>query len=405
MSALQSIDSVNVSGKSVLIRADLNVPIVDGEVTDRTRLERFAESVRSLVNRGAKVVVMSHLGRPKAADESLSLRRVSYALADCVQMPVAFIEDCVGLIAEKKLRSLPFGSVALLENLRFHPEEEINDRFFALRLSKLGDIYVNDAFSCAHRAHASNHAITEFLPSYAGPSLLEEVGALESALENPRRPVGALVGGAKISSKIAVLEKLVSKMDTVIVVGGMANTFLLAEGHDVGQSLCEPSEVDRAKQIMRLAREVNCNLILPTDGLASTEYKANADFTEVDVAAIPHNTMVLDAGPATTASINKAIDQLSTLLWNGPLGAFEIPPFDRGTQAVAIHVAALTATGKLLSVAGGGDTVAALNATGVADKFTYLSTAGGAFLEWLEGKELPGIAILRQKQTSMEVAI
>lgn len=397
MSALPSILDVNVSGKTILVRADLNVPLHDHKVGDRTRLERFSSTLMILTSRGAKVAVLSHLGRPKGPDRNLSLQVVAYELPHILGQPVSFIEDCVGQVTELRLRSLPHSSVAVLENLRFHREEEKNDRNFALRLSVLGDIYVNDAFSCAHRAHASTHAITEFLPSYAGPSLLEEVRALESALEAPRRPVGALVGGSKVSTKIAVLETLLAKMDVLVILGGMANTFLHAQGVNVGRSLCEPGEAWTALRILETAKAVGCRIILPVDGVASSEYAANAAHRIVANDAIPAQSMVLDAGPATVAEVNEAIDGLSTLLWNGPAGAFELKPFDAGTNAIARHVAMRTREGRLLSVAGGGDTVAALSNAGVADGFSYLSTAGGAFLEWLEGEELPGISILKTR--------
>lgn len=397
MPEIASIATADVRGKTALVRADLNVPMKDGVVTDDTRILRFAGTVHDLVKRGAKVVIMSHLGRPKGIEASQTLRSVSFRLSSALGMPVSFIEDCVGDVAEMRVRALPFPSVAVLENLRFHAAEEKNDRLFAMRLAITADLYVNDAFSCAHRAHASTHAITEFLPSYAGPSLLEEVRALESVLESPRRPVGALIGGAKVSTKISILETLLPKVNTLIIVGGMANTFLHAKGHDVANSLCEKDQADTARRVMAEATRQGCRIILPHDGIAADEYKSGAKNRTVPVEAIPSGTMILDAGPASVHAVNAAIDELATLLWNGPAGAFELEPFNTATNAIARHVAARTLKGELVSVAGGGDTAAALNGAGVSKDFTYLSTAGGAFLEWLEGKDLPGISILKTR--------
>ena len=397
MQTLPSILDADVAGRTVLVRADLNVPVHEHKVTDRTRLVQLVSTVAELAERGAKVAILSHFGRPKGPEHDLSLRVVANELESMLGRPMNFMEDCVGDTTELQLRALPYPSVSVLENLRFHAGEEKNDRSFALRLSLLGDIYLNDAFSCAHRAHASTHAITEFLPSYAGPSLLAEVNALECALASPRRPVGALVGGAKVSTKIAVLESLLPKMNVLIILGGMANTFLHAQGVKVGRSLCEPAEAKTALRILEAAQAAGCRIILPVDGVAAEDYSANAPHVIVSNDAIPSQSMVLDAGPATVVQVNEAIDGLSTLLWNGPAGAFELKPFDAGTKAIAQHVARRTREGRLLSVAGGGDTVAALNNAGVAGDFSCLSTAGGAFLEWLEGKELPGISVLKTK--------
>ncbi len=397
MTALPAIRDADVSGKVLLIRADLNVPTKNGQVTDATRLERFAPTVRALAGKGAKVVVLAHFGRPKGKpDPAFTLKPVAEKLGEILGTAVAFASDCVGEPAKAAVAGLKDGEVAVLENLRFHAEEEENDDGFAKRLAALGDVYVNDAFSCAHRAHASTYALAKLLPAYAGPSLVAEVKALESALDAPERPVAAVVGGAKVSTKIGVLEFLVPKMDHLVIGGGMANTFLAAGGHDVGTSLHEPDAKDTALKVIRMAEEAGCRLHLPTDVVVAAEFKANAPSETVAADAIPMDRMALDVGPKTTEAVIAALGDCRTLLWNGPLGAFEIEPFDAATNAVALAAAKLTKAGKLVTVAGGGDTVAALNASGAANDFTYLSTAGGAFLEWLEGKELPGIEVLRK---------
>ncbi|BDA82867.1 phosphoglycerate kinase [Aureimonas sp. SA4125] len=398
--SLRPIEGVDVRGKTVLIRADVNVPMKDGVITDATRLERFAPTVAGLADRGAKVVVLSHLGRPKGErNMAFTLGPVAEKLGDILGRPVQFASDCVGPEAERVVGSLKDGEIAVLENLRFHKGEEENDRSFALRLSVGGDLYVNDAFSCAHRAHASTHQLATILPAYAGPSLMAEVKALEAALDRPKRPVAALVGGAKVSSKIGVLEFLVPKMDHLVIGGGMANTFLAALGNDVGKSLYEADAMETAEKVMAMAAESGCQLHLPVDVVVAREFKANAANETVGVDAIPSDAMALDVGPKTVAEIVAALATCSTLLWNGPLGAFEIEPFNAATNAVAQEAARLTKAGKLVTVAGGGDTVAALNAAGASDDFTYLSTAGGAFLEWLEGRDLPGIDILKTQST------
>ena len=397
MTALPAIRDADVSGKVLLIRADLNVPTKNGQVTDATRLERFAPTVRALAGKGAKVVVLAHFGRPKGKpDPAFTLKPVAEKLGEILGTAVAFASECVGEPAKAAVAGLKDGEVAVLENLRFHAEEEENDDGFAKRLAALGDVYVNDAFSCAHRAHASTYALAKLLPAYAGPSLVAEVKALESALDAPERPVAAVVGGAKVSTKIGVLEFLVPKMDHLVIGGGMANTFLAAGGHDVGTSLHEPDAKDTALKVIRMAEEAGCRLHLPTDVVVAAEFKANAPSETVAADAIPMDRMALDVGPKTTEAVIAALGDCRTLLWNGPLGAFEIEPFDAATNAVALAAAKLTKAGKLVTVAGGGDTVAALNASGAANDFTYLSTAGGAFLEWLEGKELPGIEVLRK---------
>lgn len=401
MSNLPSIDSVDVKGKRVLVRADLNVPMSAGEITDATRIERFAPTVVGLVERGALVIILTHLGRPKGENNPMfSTRPVADALAKIIDKPVKFVSDCVGSSAELTTGEMSvddngIGEVAVLENARFHSGETNNDANFAKRISIIGDIYVNDAFSCSHRAHASTHGITKVLPSYAGPSLLAEVNALQTALENPERPVAALVGGAKVSTKIDVLRHLLGKTDHLIIGGGMANTFLAAQGKSVGKSLYEPDAIDTAKEILELAQKSSCNIVLPVDVVVAKEFAANAENETVSVDDIPADQMALDVGPDSCAEILKVLKTCKTLLWNGPMGAFEIEPFGTSTFAVANSAADLTDAGTLVTVAGGGDTVAALNGAGVSDRFTYISTAGGAFLEWLEGKELPGIAALK----------
>ncbi|HWV82985.1 MAG TPA: phosphoglycerate kinase [Hyphomicrobiaceae bacterium] len=392
---LKTTAGLDVAGKRVLVRADLNVPVADGRVMDATRLTRLVPGLQDLAKRGAKVIVLSHFGRPKGARvPEMSLKPVAEALGTALGRPVAFAEDCVGDVAAKAVASLPNGGILVLENLRFHKGEEKNDPELAAALAKLGDIFVGDAFSTAHRAHASTDAITRLLPSYAGPLLMEEINALRTALEHPKRPTAAVVGGAKVSTKIPVLTNLMAKVDHLIIGGGMANTFLLAQGHAIGKSLAEPDLASTAREIMDAAAAKGCTIALPVDGVVAAEFKAGAASRVVDVTSIPADQMVLDVGPKSIAHLAKIIEGCRTLLWNGPLGAFEIAPFGEGTFALARQAAAMTKAGKLVSVAGGGDTVAALNAAGVTDDFTYVSTAGGAFLEWLEGRELPGITAL-----------
>ncbi|MBO0766914.1 MAG: phosphoglycerate kinase [Hyphomicrobiaceae bacterium] len=392
---LKTTDDLDVSGKRVLVRADLNVPVRNGEVTDATRLERVLPGLTDLARRGARVVVISHFGRPKGApDPEFSLRPVAHRLSKLLGRPVSFAPDCIGEVAEKVVASLTPGDIAVLENLRFHKGEETNDPAFARALAKLGDIFVGDAFSTAHRAHASTDAITRLLPSYAGPLLMEEVAALRSVLEKPRRPVAAVVGGAKVSTKISVLTNLIGKVDKLIIGGGMANTFLLAQGVDVGKSLAEPDLAETARQIMHAAKVRNCEVVLPADAVVAAKFEAGAPSRICPVLDVPVDQMILDVGPKAVAHYTGLLCSCRTLLWNGPLGAFEVPPFGEGTFQLARAAAAATEAGKLISVAGGGDTVAALNQAGVTDKLTYVSTAGGAFLEWLEGRALPGVAAL-----------
>ena len=392
---LKTTAGLDVAGKRVLVRADLNVPVAEGRVTDATRLTRLVPGILDLADRGAKVIVLSHFGRPKGARvPEMSLKPVAEALGKALGRPVAFADDCIGDTAAKAVAGLANGGILVLENLRFHKGEEKNDPDLAAALAKLGDVFVGDAFSCAHRAHASTDAITRVLPSYAGPLLMEEINALRTALEHPKRPTAAVVGGAKVSTKIPVLTNLMAKVDYLIIGGGMANTFLLAKGHAIGKSLAEPDLVSTAREIMDAATAKGCTIVLPVDGVVAAEFKAGAVNRAVDVTAIPADQMMLDIGPKSIAHLSKVIEGCGTLLWNGPLGAFEIAPFGEGTFALAKQAAAMTKAGKLVSVAGGGDTVAALNAAGVTEDFTYVSTAGGAFLEWLEGRELPGVAAL-----------
>ncbi|HIM77069.1 MAG TPA: phosphoglycerate kinase [Rhodospirillales bacterium] len=395
MSNFNTIDDLDVRGKRVLVRCDLNVPMKDGNITDATRIDRSLPTIRDLLAGGAGVIVMSHFGRPKGmVVQDMSLRPVADALAKRLGRDVAFAGDCIGDDAERAAQLASAGGVAMLENLRFHAEEEANDAAFAGKLAELGNIYVNDAFSCAHRAHASTEAIAKLLPSAAGRLMQAELVALGDALENPERPVAALVGGAKISSKMTVLGHLVSKVDMLIIGGGMANTFLYAQGIDVGKSLCEADMADDARGILTKAAEAGCEIVLPIDAVVAREFAEGAASETVLLDAIPADAMMLDVGPASVADLIGRLGHCKTLVWNGPLGAFEVKPFDTATNALASEAAKLTAAGSLLSVAGGGDTVAALANAGVQDQFTYVSTAGGAFLEWLEGKELPGVAAL-----------
>ncbi len=391
-----TLDDIDVRGKRVLVRADLNVPVKDGQVSDATRIERLAPTISALLDQGAAVVVMSHFGRPKGGpDPKLSLRQVLPALRRSLGgRDIAFAEDCTGEQAERVVSALRPGQVALLENLRFHPEEEKNEPNFARALARLGDVYVDDAFSAAHRAHASIAALAELLPAAAGKLMEAELKALSAALEHPVRPVLALVGGAKVSTKLDLLRFVIGKVDMLAIGGAMANTLLFAKGVAVGRSLCERDMAENARQLLALAAERHCRVILPEDAVVAKELKAGSASSTVAIGSVAEDMMILDIGPKTVASIGAALDEAKTLVWNGPLGAFETSPFDHGTEAVARKVAELTSTGRLRSVAGGGDTVAALAAVGVEDELSYVSTAGGAFLEWLEGRELPGVAAL-----------
>lgn len=395
LNALKPISAANVEGQRVLVRCDLNVPMHGGIVSDATRLQRVAPGLADLASRGAKVIVLSHFGRPKnGPDPELSLAPIATALSAALGKPVTFARDCLGTTAEAVVNAMQPGDIVMLENLRFHKGEEKNDAAFAAELAKLGDLFVGDAFSCAHRAHASTAAIASLLPAFAGPLLMEEINALRRALEIPKRPTAAVVGGAKVSTKIPVLTNLVSKVDTLIIGGGMANTFLQALGTNVGTSLAEPDFHQTARDIMQIASAAGCEIVLPVDAVIAREFKAGAESAVVSLNGVPADAMILDVGPDSVKRVAGVLASCKTLLWNGPMGAFEISPFGEGTFALARQAAELTKAGKLTSVAGGGDTVAALNAAGVTDDFTYVSTAGGAFLEWLEGQELPGIKAL-----------
>ena len=396
----RTIDRLEAASRRVFFRADLNVPMRDGGIADATRIGRTAPGIRTLAERGARVVVASHFGRPKGGRvEGMSLAPVAAALAEAVGRPVRFVGDCVGPVAEEAVAAMADGDVALLENLRFHPGEEKGDADFAAALSRLADAYVNDAFSCSHRGHASIETVARLLPAYAGPLMAEELAALGGALEEPERPLVALVGGAKVSTKLAVLDHLVEKVDGLIVGGGMANTFLMARGVGTGRSLVEADMLDEAGAVMAKAEAGGCRLLLPEDVVLSREFEANAEHRVVDLGGgeVATDEMILDAGPATVGLAVEMVDSARTLVWNGPMGAFEMPPFDAATAALARRVAERTREAGLVSVAGGGDTVAALNAAGVEGDFHYVSTAGGAFLEWMEGRTLPGVAVLLEK--------
>jgi phosphoglycerate kinase len=394
MSRIRTLDSADVAGKRVLVRADLNVPVQDGKVTDTTRIDRLRPTVAELVEKKARVILLSHFGRPKGFDPQESLGPLVPTIAECFGLPVAFAEDCVGPKAEQAVATLEPGQVLLLENLRFHKGEEKNEPDFAAGLAKLGDLYVDDAFSASHRAHASISGIPALLPAYAGRGMEAELTALDQALGNPVHPVAALVGGAKISTKLDLLGNLVSKVDLLILGGGMANTFLAAQGVAVGKSLAEMDMLEQARTIQAKAKERGCTIVLPVDGLVAEKFGPGQTAETVAIDKVPADRMILDIGPASVENVKAKLAGCKTVVWNGPMGAFEIKPFDTGTVAVAKAVAALTSSGTLVSIGGGGDTVAALAAAGVEDQFTYISTAGGAFLEWMEGKELPGVTPL-----------
>lgn len=390
--AWKTLDDMDLDGKRVLVRVDINVPMENGKVTDITRIARIAQTVYDIQDAGGKVILMAHYGRPKGkVVEEMSLIHIAPAVADELGVPITFADSDY----RDAVKEMQNDEVLLLENLRFNPGEEANDMGFAKRLASLCDVYVNDAFSAAHRAHASTHAIATLRPSCAGRLMAQELSALEAALGTPKRPVVAVVGGAKVSTKLDLLGNLVGKVDHLVIGGGMANTFLAAQGINVGQSLCEHDLADTAHEILSKAEAAGCEIILPRDIVVAREFKAGADSETVAPDACPADAMILDAGPATVAYIKEVLENAKTLIWNGPLGAFEIEPFNAATNAAAKVAAKLTNSGKLISVAGGGDTVAALNQADAADKFTYISTAGGAFLEWMEGKELPGIAALQ----------
>ncbi len=399
MTAFRTLDDAgDLRGKRVLVRVDLNVPMADGKVSDDTRIRAVVPTILEIVGKGGKAILLAHFGRPKDGPEAkFSLKQVVPAVAAALGKPIGFAPDCVGPEATAAVDSMMDGDVLVLENTRFHKGEEKNDPAFTAELAKLGDLYVNDAFSAAHRAHSSTEGLAHLLPAYAGRAMQREIEALESALGDPKRPVVAVIGGAKVSSKIDVLVNLVAKVDALVIGGGMANTFLLARGVAIGKSLAEPDLVDTAKQIMAAADKSSHAVVLPVDAVVAREFKAGAGSTTVAIDQVPPDQMILDVGPKSVEAINAWIDKAATLVWNGPLGAFEIEPFDRATVAAAKHAAERTKAGKLLSVAGGGETVAALHHAGAADGFSFISTAGGAFLEWLEGKALPGVEVLRKK--------
>jgi phosphoglycerate kinase len=390
----KTLSDLSPRGKRVLVRVDMNVPVESGRVSDGTRLDRILPTLRSLSEKGAKVILLAHFGRPKGFDPKDSLAPIAAELAKRLGKPVPLASDCIGIPALALIETMKDGDVIALENTRFHAGEEKNDPVFLAALAANGDVYVNDAFSAAHRAHASTEGLARKLPSYAGLTMEAELVALDKALGRPAKPVAALVGGAKVSSKLDLLGNLVSRVQVLIIGGGMANTFLAARGFNVGKSLCEHDLVATAREIEAKAKKAGCTIILPVDAVVAKEFKAGAQNRVVAVNGVAADEMILDAGPKSVVAVNAALAGVKTLVWNGPMGAFELSPFDTGTVAVAKEAARLTKAGKLLSVAGGGDTVAALNHAGVADDFTYISTAGGAFLEWMEGKELPGVKAL-----------
>ena len=396
MPSYRTLDDLDVKAKRVLVRVDLNVPMKNGQVSDTLRIARQAPTVRELAEKGARVIVLSHFDRPMGkVVPSMSLKPIAPALAAALERPVVFAEDCIGEKALGPVAAMKDGDVVLLENTRFHAGEEKNDTEFAKQIASLGDIYVNDAFSAAHRAHATTEAIAHLLPHAAGRSMEQELKHLEKALGDPERPVMAVVGGAKVSTKIALLENLVQRVEALVIGGAMANTFLAAEGFEVGKSLIEPDHFKTAERVVRLAADSGCALMLPVDVVVAHEFKADAPHRTVDIRHVGKTEMILDVGAKSLEAFGQRLAGTRTLVWNGPLGAFETTPFDIGTRSAARMVADATKAGDLLSVAGGGDTVAALNAAGAADDFTYVSTAGGAFLEWLEGQELPGVAALQ----------
>ena len=393
----RTLDDADLKGRRALVRVDFNVPMEDGEVSDDTRLRAAKPTVDKLRKAGARVILIAHFDRPKGkVVPSMSLKPIVEPLAKVLGVPVTFAEDCIGPKTREAVAAMAAGDVLLLENVRFHTGEEANDRQFADALAANGDLYVNDAFSAAHRAHASTEAIAKRLPAYAGEQMRLELTALNAALGHPERPVLGIVGGSKVSTKLELLGHLVTRLDKLAIGGGMANTFLYAQGHDVGASYCEKELADTARDIIRLAGQNSCKLFLPIDIVVAEKLAPGAPARVRDVGHVDEDERILDAGPETVERLCRAMDNSKTLIWNGPLGVFEMPPFDRGTVAAARHAALRAKAGKLVAVAGGGDTVAALNAAGVSQDFTFVSTAGGAFLEWMEGKVLPGVAALNQ---------
>jgi len=398
MVAVRTLDEADLRGKRVLLRVDLNVPLEDGKVGDLTRIERVVPTIREIADKGGKVILLSHFGRPKGPDPKQSLRPVAAAVSQVLGRPVAFAEDCVGPKAQAAVAALRPGDILCLENTRFHKGEENNDPEFLAALAALGDLWVNDAFSAAHRAHASTEGLGHRLPAYAGRAMQAELEALEKALEHPAHPVMAIVGGAKVSTKLDLLGNLIAKVDILAIGGGMANTFLAAQGRRIGKSLAEHDLVTTAREVVAAADAKGREILLPTDAVVARELAPHAPSRVVAVDAVGEEEMILDLGPRSVEHVISALARSKTLLWNGPVGAFEIEPFDDATIEIAEAAAELTEAGKLVSVAGGGDTVAALNAAGVTGRFSYVSTAGGAFLEWLEGKALPGVEVLKAEQ-------
>ncbi|TCP61941.1 phosphoglycerate kinase [Rhodovulum bhavnagarense] len=393
--AWKTLDDMDLAGKVALVRVDINVPVEDGRVTDGTRIDRIVPTVKDILAKGGKPVLLAHFGRPKGeVVPEMSLKITLPALEAAFGQGVIFADDCIGLPAKQAVAAMSEGDILLLENTRFHAGEEKNDPELAAAMAALGDVYVNDAFSAAHRAHASTEGLARLLPSCAGRNMEAELKALEGALSNPQRPVAAVVGGAKVSTKLDLLGNLVGKVDYLVIGGGMANTFLAAQGINVGKSLCEHDMTGTARDIMDKAKTAGCEIVLPVDVVVAREFKAGAANETVSADACPADAMILDAGPRTVVAVEEVFGKCKTLIWNGPLGAFEIEPFNTATNAAAQKAAEMTRAGGLISVAGGGDTVAALNGAGVAGDFTYISTAGGAFLEWMEGKTLPGVAAL-----------
>lgn len=398
MSKFNTLDDLQPAGKVVFVRADLNVPVKDGKITDTTRIDRLVPTLKELVKKGAKVVVGSHFGRPKGQrNPEMSLKQIQGALSSALGQPVEFVDDCIGPKVADAVAKMKDGDVVLLENLRFYAEEEKNDPAFAAKLAENVDIYVDDAFSCAHRAHASTEGMAKLKPNAAGRLMQAELEALDAALGNPVRPVAAIVGGAKVSTKLDLLGNLVSKVDVLVIGGGMANTFLYAQGVNVGNSLCEKEMADTAREILEKAKAAHCEIVLPTDVAVAKEFAENpASLRTTDVNDVKADEMILDIGPKSAEEVIKKLEGCKTVIWNGPVGAFETKPFNKATDTIAEAVGKLTVAGKLLSVGGGGDTVSALKKAGVADKMSYLSAAGGAFLEWMEGKVLPGVKVLEK---------
>ncbi|MGB6539896.1 MAG: phosphoglycerate kinase [Xanthobacteraceae bacterium] len=399
MTSFRTLDDANVKGQRVLLRVDLNVPTENGRVTDATRIEAVAPTIKEIADKGGKVILLAHFGRPKGRDPKQSLQPIAAAAARIIGRPVGFAEDCIGAVAEKAVAAMQPGDILCLENTRFHEGEAKNDAQFVAALAKLGDIYVNDAFSAAHRANASTEGLGHVLPAYAGRAMQAELDALEQALTAPQRPLAAIVGGAKISTKLDLLGNLLAKVETLIIGGGMANTFLAAQGKAIGNSLSESDLIPAARAILAKAKQTRREIVLPVDAVVAEKFAAHAPSRVVSVDEVGAAEMILDIGPRSVEHVVSVLARSKTLVWNGPFGAFEMEPFDRGTVEVAEAAAELTAAGKLVSIAGGGDTLAALNAAGAAGRFTYTSTAGGAFLEWLEGKALPGVEVLKLTPT------